>query len=140
MIEDCVIEDWKQPVFKIFRVLTDNGSNMLAAFTGGNEREDDTMDISDIEEDNISDNDDKLNDAAVMAIDAGEEEIELDLEDYEDISASSQKAIEEFERSELDHHSTFHNYKRVSCFIHTLQLVVKVFEVNPSFSATLKKA
>lgn len=98
----------------------------MAAFTGDNEREDDTMDISDIEEDNISDDDEKLNDAAVMAIDAGDEEIELDLEDYEDISASSQKAIEEFERSELDHHSTFHNYKHVSCFIHTLQLVVKV--------------
>ena len=137
---ESVIEDWKLPVLKIFRVLTDNGSNMLAAFTGDNEREDDTMNISDIEEDNISDDDDKLNDAAVLAIDAGEEVIELDLEDYEDISASSQKAIEEFERSELDHHSTFHNYKRVSCFIHTLQLVVKVFEVNPSFSATLKKA
>ena len=137
---ESVIEDWKLPVFKIFPVLTDNGSNMLAAFTGDNEREDDTMNISDIEEDKISDDDDKLNDAAVMAIDAGEEVIELDLEDYEDISASSQKAIEEFERSELDHHSTFHNYKCVSCFIRTLQLVVKVFEVNPSFSATLKKA
>lgn len=123
---ESVIEDWKLPVFKIFCVLTDNGSNMLAAFMGDNEREDDTMDISDIEEDNISDDDEKLNDAAVMAIDAGDEEIELDLEDYEDISASSQKAIEEFERSELDHHSTFHNYKHVSCFIHTLQLVVKV--------------
>ena len=46
---------------------------MLAAFMGDNEREDDTMNISDIEEDNISDDDDKLNDAAVMAIDAGEE-------------------------------------------------------------------
>ena len=49
-------------------------------------------------------------------------------------------SIEEFERIELDHHSTFHNYKCVRCFIHTLQLVVKVFEVNPSFSATSKKA
>ena len=31
-------------------------------------------------------------------------------------------------------------YKRISCFIHTLQLVVKIFESTPSFRSSLQTA
>ena len=131
---ESVIEDWKLSVSRIFRVLTDNGSNMLAAFR--NEDEDDNVNVEDIsgligmiEEDDIPDGDDNPDDEAVI--------MEVD---QQDTSASSRRAIEEFEELEPDHQSTFRKYTRVSCFIHTLQLVVKVFEVNPSFSAALKKA
>ena len=41
---------------------------------------------------------------------------------------------------ELDHNLGFVGWKRLSCFAHTLQLVVKEFEVAPCFKSTLKKA
>ena len=45
-----------------------------------------------------------------------------------------------FEQTEENHNEAFMSYKRISCFIHTLQLVVKVFEANPSFKNSLQKA
>lgn len=41
---------------------------------------------------------------------------------------------------EDDHRDAFTGWKRTSCFVHTLQLVVKVFETAPSYRNTVKKA
>ena len=49
--------------------------------------------------------------------------------------------ITDFEYHEFNHDSVFTTaYKRVSCFIHTLQLVVKIFELTPSFRSSLQTA
>ena len=48
--------------------------------------------------------------------------------------------VTNFNECEDDHDRAFIGVKRVSCFIHTLQLVVKVFDTSPAFKPTLQKA
>ena len=58
------------------------------------------------------------------------EELPPDDEDYE----------EDFETREQDHDLTFKTFgKRLSCFAHTLQLVVNKFSHDSSFASTMKK-
>uniref|UniRef100_A0A1X7UNQ7 Uncharacterized protein n=1 Tax=Amphimedon queenslandica TaxID=400682 RepID=A0A1X7UNQ7_AMPQE len=45
-----------------------------------------------------------------------------------------------FDRCENDHHYAFEAWKRTSCFVHTLQSVVKVFESAPAFRSSVKWA
>jgi hypothetical protein len=51
-------------------------------------------------------------------------------------SASSDVA--NFDMCEKDHQDSFVGWKRSSCFVHTLQLVVKVFETAPAYNRTVK--
>jgi len=46
----------------------------------------------------------------------------------------------DFEERERDHELAFSNYKRVSCFAHTLQLVVQKFHTVKSFKKVLSSA
>jgi len=48
--------------------------------------------------------------------------------------------ITEFEDQELNHDLFTKSYKCLSCFIHTPQLVVKIFEINPFFKSSLQAA
>lgn len=49
------------------------------------------------------------------------------------------KEVSEFEEREHNHSSVFSlTFKRVSCFVHTLQLVVKIFEASTSFKSSLR--
>lgn len=52
----------------------------------------------------------------------------------------SYSAVINFDRCENDHHYFFEAWKRTSCFVHTLQLVVKVFESAPAFRSSVKGA
>ena len=47
--------------------------------------------------------------------------------------------ITDFEHHEFNHDPVFTN-KYISCFIYTLQLIVKIFESIPSFRSSLKTA
>ena len=78
-----------------------------------------------------------------------ESEDEGDCEDLDSISDvefdsddTISSEISNFEQTEIRHNEAFTgmSFKRISCFIHTLQLVVKVFETNPSFRNSLQKA
>ena len=104
--------------------MTDNCSNMISAFK-------------------IGDNDEEIEDDGTSNSDGmeqcEEEEFEND-DDEEDVMPSVDTEIEERDRLEEEHRSTFSCYKRTSCVIHTLQLVVIIFETNPAFRSTLQKA
>ena len=123
-IFQSVTEEWQLPPAKILRVLTDNGSNMISAFKIGDNDEE-------IEGDGTT-NSDRMEQCE-------EEEVEND-DDEEDVMPSVETEIEESDRLEEEHRSTFSCYKRNSCVRHTLQLVVKIFETNPAFRSTLQKA
>ena len=47
--------------------------------------------------------------------------------------------LEDFEENEIDHEVAFVALKRVSCFAHTLQLVVQKFDEVSTFNALLKR-
>ena len=64
---------------------------------------------------------------------------EYDLEPIPENDAIAE--ITDFEHHEFNHDSVFTTaYKHISCFIHTLQLVVKIFESTPSFRSSLQTA
>ena len=73
---------------------------------------------------------------------AQESNDELSDDDPEPIPENDAVAeITDYEHHELDHDSVFTTaYKRIGCFIHTLQLVVKIFESAPSFRSSLQTA
>ena len=52
----------------------------------------------------------------------------------------AEEQIKECDRLERENMAAFTGWKCISCFIHTLQLVVKSFETNPSFQSSLQKA
>uniref|UniRef100_A0A1X7V443 hAT-like transposase RNase-H fold domain-containing protein n=1 Tax=Amphimedon queenslandica TaxID=400682 RepID=A0A1X7V443_AMPQE len=52
----------------------------------------------------------------------------------------AEEEIEECDRLKRENLAAFTGWKCISCFIHTLQLVVKLFETNPSFQLSLEKA
>jgi len=136
---NLVLDQWSMPKNKIFRILTDNGSNMVAAFKrhslgDDSENEDNftdhdhvTLDPVDFETREV--NSDDMSDS---------DEFDIGLPQPEHNTTTE---ITEFEDQELNHDLVFTtSYKCVSCFIHTLQLVVKIFEINPSFKSSLQAA
>lgn len=119
----------------VFRVITDNGSNMVAAFKETNE-EGDKLD-DDIVAYTIDDSDD---DEAEDTDVEGEDGDNLDDIEDSQSSMSSEKQIAEYEQLERQHNAAFTGWKQISSFVHMLQLVVKLFETNPSFKVSLGKA
>lgn len=148
-----IIEQWKISRRKVFRVLTDNGSNMVAAFkakhieslpqqttsaNGENETEDDVVIISDFEEMEVTEaeglDDESLSLSQLLFSET--------IESAADLGSMEQAAANEvinFNGCEDDHDSAFTGVKRASCFIHTLQLVVKVFDAFQHLSLLLKR-
>ena len=66
--------------------------------------------------------------------DASEEEFDR----YRD-SQDAAEEIEAYDKCENDVSVAFAGWKRLPCFVHTLQLVVKIFETSPCFKSTLRK-
>lgn len=52
----------------------------------------------------------------------------MDTETHSTTSSEAVKAMEEFEELQLQHDVSFSSQKRLGCFSHTLQLVIKKFD------------
>ena len=123
-----IISLWEIPRSKFFRALTDNGSNMIAAFNRNQ-----------IEEVTNEDEDVSVNDVSADDCESELELVDVTFDEGESLDFNFQEdqmlaEIADFEQQEDDHTRVFNvAYKRTSCLIHTLQLVVKIFEANPSF-------
>jgi len=117
-IIDEVLAEWELPTNKIGAILTDNGSNMLKALC--TQCEDlQAQDENDTEERFHLDESDE----------SGDESSDESGEDGEEVDSM----CADLEERERDHKLAFSNYKRVSCFAHTLQLVVQKFHTVESF-------
>ena len=137
---DNILREWNLPRHHIFRILTDNSSNMVAAFKNR------LLDHSE----NTNEENVELGTATDSEVNNSlESEDEGDCEDLDSISDvefdsdnTISSEISNFEQTEIRHNEAFTgmSFKRISCFIHTFQLVVKVFETNPSFRNSLQKA
>ena len=123
-------------------VITDNGSNMVKAFrqtaVASDDREEEDADEKE------KDTSDKEEDTRDKEEDTSDKE--EDTSDKEEDTSEEEDAIEEevlgedfdFIPKELDHEMTFRCYcKRLSCFSHTLQLVMLKFSKH-SFKPLLK--
>ena len=118
-----VLAEWEIPYSKVPPTLTDNGSNMVAAFCAHfqNEGEED-------ESEEIKDESEQIEDKS------GDSENEGDVDSGFDECAA-------FEGREVDHELVLGAvFKRVSCFSLTLQLVVNTFQQCKSFKNLLKSA
>ena len=67
--------------------------------------------------------------------------MEYDSEHDSDLETNREQAawtdISNLEQQENEYALAFNSYKRIQCFIHALQLTVKIFETAPSFKARL---
>ena len=122
----AIIDEWKIPYHKVFRSLTDNGSNIVKAFNllSNDEEEEENESVGVPSEEKLYPDDD-CDDS--------------DSECLDDEASIEEEAIKQFEQCENDHVIAFLGWKRNSCFVHTLQLVVKEFERAPCFKSTLTK-
>ena len=107
-----VLEEWNIPLSKVFVIVTDNGSNMVAAFKQQPEERD------------------SVNDDEVGEEDASSEGESDDEENTED----------DFDEKELEHDSEFILMRRIGCFAHTLQLVAQKFDGYEGFSNVIRAA
>ena len=97
---------------------------MVAAFQSKQHNEDDIAEY---------DGDEYDKDSVTLA---ESEELFPDLrEDKMDkIEEGASSEVDNFDICEKDHQEAFVGWKRSGCFVHTLQLVVKVFETAPAYS------
>ena len=112
---DKILSEWGLDYSKISATITDNCSNMVAAFKENLEEDDDT-DVGGDESDNDADDDEMY----IEEIPSNEENDFLDCEE--------------------SHAEEFICYNRISCFSHTLQLVVNKFSDCDSFKQLMKHA
>lgn len=110
-----ILDECKLPHDKISVILTDSGSNMVAAFRR-------RVEVVEGE----------------SGADEHEEEEEEEQEDDDD-GGLVDIEVDDFERKELDHEVTFLSFNRLSCFAHLLQLVVRKFDGVSSYKALLQR-
>ena len=133
---DNILDEWKIPFYKVFRILTDNGSNMLAAFKqdlqlrNDDELMDDTLGLEIID---VTDEDNESNE-----ITEGEETAAEDA--FIALGQNQQDHSANYEECESQHDINLASYQRVSCFIHTLQLVVHTYDKSSHLRSTMTKA
>ena len=122
-----ILEEWDIHETKVHRILTDNGSNMVAAFkisclANYNK---DKEEVEVMQEIPVNEDSDSIDD------DSGDDSV---------IASSLSSDIQEFETCEVLQQTAFTGYKRSSCFAHTLQLVVQVFDQECSSKSLLRSA
>ena len=116
---------------RLSRILTDNGSNMVAAFREASEimTEEEEEEVAVVEEEE---------EVSLSSIEDNEEsnkEIDEEESDSDDVS----QEITEFDDAESHHDSVFAGLNRLSCFSHTLQLVARQFDACTSVKKVLAK-
>ena len=119
-----VLSEWEIPSNKVLAVVTDNGSNIVAAFkshfrvVGDDRSSDDSIDIQDEDRGDIQD----------------EHRGDNKDEDRGDIQDESRRASDEvdFDKLEQEHEEAFSSFGRISCFSHTQELVVHKFDSIPT--------
>ena len=119
------LEKWNLKPENVSVVMTDNAANMIAAFK-----------LYDRNFDDCLTEDDELRDIEEALVARMTDEDDL-LEDDNDDGA---KMAAEFEKFELEAATLFTEYLRYPCFLHTLQLVVQLFEKNEAIKPILAKA
>ena len=81
---------------------------------------------------------------SLVGIDEDEtEDLDDDAEEMEENEeeASESELVSDFDKKESEHNKSFQFYaKRISCFAHTLQLVVVMFDKNESVQRVVKRA
>ena len=121
-----VLHDWELSADKISLIITDSGSNMVAAFRNLVEKRADT------EEEEKEQCEEELEEEGQC-----EEEEEEPCEEDEEVL---DEEVEDFVTKEIDHDVTFSTfYNRLSCFSHSLQLVVRRFDEVSSYRSVLQK-
>ena len=108
---DQVLDEWEIPLSKVSAILTDNGSNILAAFCPQLSEVDEVNDDGNVE----------------------------DEEDANTTPQDANMLILDFEEREMEHELAFHSLKCVSHLVHTLQLMQKSDEVT-TYKALIKHA
>lgn len=132
-----VLLEWDIPQEKVCAILTDNGSNIVAAFRHWLlETQDVEEQALGIEEDDnsptyISDNGSNSGNSGAVASD---NEMEQSQE------CSTEEEIEKYDQHEISHEVAFSSHKRLSCFSHTLQLAICKFDTIMGPKHTLQSA
>ena len=117
-----VLAEWEVPKEKINAILTDNGSNMIKAFREWlDELQEADEDLGEDEAEEKSETQSGGNSPSSM---------ESDDENGEEFDGTSEaeKDIDDFDQNEVEHNTAFILHKRLSCFSHSLQLVVRKFD------------
>ena len=132
-----IIKEWEIPESKISAIITDNGSNMIKAFRDWLQEIQSDEDEEEKEEMLI----DPLTGSPEGSGTSSGEETEEESDNYSEPSCDKvQKEIEDFEMQEMEHEIAFSLHKRLSCFSHTLQLVVSKFDTLASPKRCLQSA
>uniref|UniRef100_A0A1X7VBL9 DUF659 domain-containing protein n=1 Tax=Amphimedon queenslandica TaxID=400682 RepID=A0A1X7VBL9_AMPQE len=137
LVQEILVE-WNKPQSKIHRVLTDNGSNMVATFKTQAESE---KEVREQERDGNEDDDATSLDIDDLSDADDENETEGTGENSEkEESDSLYHDLGNYEECEDRHNFAFLGFKQSSCFTHTLQLVVRAFDTLQSSKAVLERA
>ena len=133
-----VLQEWEISVEKISAILTDSGSNMIAAFKEWVQTREGEVE----EEEHNSSQSPPASPRG--SLDDGESDQDPDTGmDFDQIFTSSSdatKEMEDFDHQELEHDIAFSDQKRLGCFSHTLQLVVYKFDTMQSSKRALQSA
>ena len=132
-----VLTDWNIPGERVGNTITDNGSNMIKAFKEDQHPTD--LEVDD-ENTSTSKNQEAAGDVEEDTDQDDSSDDELDEDDSRAREAKIDQDTEEFDSKETDHQIAFADYRRISCFAHSLQLVVTHFDKVSPFQRVIRKA
>ena len=133
---DDIVSEWEIPCYKVFRILTDNGCNMIAAFKGDIHLQNDDQEFeNDLAIEVNSNSSDSENEDV-----EDEDEEEVAVEDALPEEPCVERALEDYDDHETQCDIALTIYRRVSCFTHTLQLVVHMHDASPHIKSTISRA
>ena len=130
-----VLEEWKIPQEKIRAILTDNGSNITAAFRHW------LYVTQEVDRESEEEEEEELGSVVASASPSGQSTETESVDEAEDTHTSDiEQEIEDYDQRELSFEMAFSLHKRLSCFNHTLQLVVNKFDTLSSPKQVLRSA
>lgn len=145
-----IIAEWGIPADKVMAVVTDNGSNVIKAFKelvveadqySSDDKEDEVLSDTGEEEHLSDDHEEVVGDILGEDGSHGSDDDDSDFDaEFEENLRSIDCDLENFEQNEADHTTLFPNMPRLSCFAHTLQLVVLKFNTDKSVHRVMQCA